>query len=56
MISGKLKAEDTETVAKTLVYSIHGLITLCFSGNGDLTEENVYRDLDKIIDFVLGSR
>lgn len=53
VISGKLKTEEIEAAAKIIIYSIHVLITLCFSGNGDLTEENVYRDLELIIDYVL---
>jgi AcrR family transcriptional regulator len=54
VLSGKLRAEEIEALAKTLIYAIHGLVTLCFSGNGDLTEENVYSDLDKIIEYILG--
>lgn len=44
--SGKLRGSDIEVLAKTLIYTIHGLVTLCFSGNGNLTEEKVYKDLD----------
>lgn len=54
VLSGKLRAEEIEVLAKTLIYAIHGLVTLYFSGNGNLTEEKVYMDLDKIVDYVLG--
>lgn len=50
---GRIREQDIEITAKTLIYSIHGLITLCFSSNGDLTEEKVYAELDKIVDFIL---
>lgn len=53
VISGKLKTEEIEAADKILIYSIHVLITICFSSNGDLTKENVYRDLELIIDYVL---
>lgn len=50
---GKMMEQDIEVVAKTLIYAMHGLITLCFSGNGDLTEEKVYEELDRIVDYIL---
>lgn len=53
VLEGKIKEQDIEVVAKTLIYAIHGLIMLCFSNNGDLTEEKVYEELDRILEFVL---
>jgi len=53
VVAGKLRAEEVEAVAKTIIYAIHGMITLSFSNNGDLTEANVYRDLEQIIDYLL---
>jgi AcrR family transcriptional regulator len=50
---GRIREQDIEIVAKTLIYSIHGLITLCLSSNGDLMEEKVYEELEKIVDFIL---
>lgn len=50
---GKIKAKDIEVIAKTLIYAIHGLITLCFSSNGNLTEDMVYEELGKIVDYIL---
>lgn len=50
---GKLKEEDMENLAKTLIYIMHGMLTLSFSGNGALTQEEVNRDLEKIIDYLL---
>lgn len=54
VLSGKVRMEEIEVLAKTLIYTIHGLVTLYFSGNGDLTGEKVYKDLDRIVDYLLG--
>ena len=56
VLEGKLREKDIEIVAKTLIYAIHGLIMLCFSNNGDLTEENVYEELDIMVDYIIKSR
>lgn len=53
VLDGKLQERDIEVVAKIFIYTMHGLLTLSFSNNGDLTEENVYKDLDKIVDYLL---
>ena len=50
---GKLKEQEIETVAKTIIYAVHGMITLSFSNNAEMTEEHVYKDLEKIIDYLL---
>jgi AcrR family transcriptional regulator len=52
--SGKLREQDIEAAAKTLIYAIQGMLTLFFSGNGDLSlEANLYRDLNLIVDYLL---
>lgn len=48
-----LQEKDIEVISKIFIYSMHGMIAISFSYNGDLTEENVYKDLDKIIDYLL---
>ncbi|MGI5840047.1 MAG: TetR/AcrR family transcriptional regulator [bacterium] len=53
VVAGKLRTEEIEVVAKTIIYAIHGMITISFSNNGDLTEANVYRDLEKILNYLL---
>lgn len=54
VISGRLNEKDIEAVAKTSIYVIHGMLTLHFSNNGDLSvNANLYRDLEKIVDFLL---
>jgi len=47
-----MKETEVENCAKSLIYSIHGLLTLFFSGNG-ITEEMMFADMDKIIDYIL---
>ncbi len=53
--SGHIKEDEVEICAKTLIYSIHGLLALALSGNG-LTEDTLFADLNQMIDFVLGER
>ncbi|HYF83663.1 MAG TPA: TetR/AcrR family transcriptional regulator [Clostridia bacterium] len=53
ILEGRLLEKDIEAVAKTFIYAIHGLIMLCLFNNGDLTEENAYKELDKIVDYIL---
>lgn len=50
---GKLMETEVEAVGHTCIYAIHGLLTLYLSGNGNLTEEGVLRELDKILGYML---
>ena len=54
VISGKIRAEDIEVLARTLIYAVHGLITLYFSEDVDYKGEDVYCELDKVIEYILG--
>ncbi len=49
---GRLKECDMETCAKTVIYSVHGLMALYFSGNG-LTEEMLLADINKVIQYIV---
>ncbi len=51
--NGKLKKEDIEVVSKLFIYSIQGMITLCLSNREVFTEEAVYRDMERMADFIL---
>lgn len=53
--AGKLTQSAVEVISKTILYAIHGMITLCLSNNGELTQENIYSDLDHIINRLLPS-
>lgn len=50
---GRLREGDIEAVAKTIIYSLHGLIMLYFVDKTEMNEEKVYQELDKILDFIL---
>jgi len=54
--SGQLQQADIETVARTCIYTVHGMLTLLFSGNGDLTASSLHEELDRIIDYLLPGR
>lgn len=51
--NGILSPEDIEIVAKLMIYSVQGLLTLRFSSAGDMTEDQAYQDLEKIVDHLL---
>lgn len=54
VVSGRLNVKDIEALAKITIYAIHGMLTLRFSNNGDLNvDANLYRDLDKMVDYLL---
>lgn len=51
--AGLLAAAEVETVAKTLIYAVQGMILLALSANGSLTEDAVYAEIDALLDFLL---
>jgi AcrR family transcriptional regulator len=53
--NGTLREADVPIIAKTLIYSLHGLIALYFAGYG-MTKETLFTDLDQITDYLLGER
>jgi len=53
---GILEEKDIEVMAKIFIYAIHGMIALCLSNNGDLTEERVYDELESMVDYLLRKR
>lgn len=50
---GVLSAEAVEIVAKTIIYSLEGMIMLSLSKNGSLTENDVYEELNQLISYLL---
>ena len=56
VLEGILDEKDIEAVAKIFIYSIHGMLTLCFSYNGSLTEEKAYEDMEKMVEYLLRER
>ncbi len=49
---GTIKHSDIPAIARTILYAVYGMITLCLSNNG-LTKEDVYHDMDEMIDLLL---
>jgi AcrR family transcriptional regulator len=56
VMDGTLLDKDIEVISKILIYAMHGMIAISFSYNNDLTEENLCKDLDKIIDYLLAKK
>lgn len=53
--NGTLKQTDVAIVAKTIIYAIHGMLTLYFSNNG-ITKKMLYEDIDQITEYILKER
>lgn len=49
---GIINKEDIPNIAKIIVYSMNGMMRIYFSNHG-LTKEEIFEDLDNIIDFLL---
>lgn len=52
VLTGYMKKNDVEIAAKTIIYSIQGMILLCLSANGSLSENGVYLEIDGLIDYL----
>lgn len=53
--NGIIKESDVPLISKTIIYTIHGLLSLYFSDNG-MTVKILYEDIDNITDYLLGNR
>lgn len=49
---GAIKRSDIPVIARTIMYAVYGMITLYLSNNG-LTREDIYQDMDRMIDLIL---
>jgi hypothetical protein len=52
---GIVKENEVPVIAKTLIYTLHGLLALYFSDNG-MTVDYLYAELDKTIEYLLKGR
>jgi AcrR family transcriptional regulator len=50
---GRIKSQDVDTVAKTMIYAINGILAI-LSGNHLLSVDDSCRDLDEIVEMLLG--
>lgn len=53
VLNGVIKEYDVPTIAKTFIYTIHGLLALYFSDNG-MTSDTVYEEINRITEYLLG--
>lgn len=51
--NGKYSYDAIAVIMKTIIYSIHGLLTLLTTGNDGLEIETTYQNLDELIDYLL---
>ena len=51
--NGYCGPEQVESLAKTLIYACHGILTLQFAGNDHLKAEDVFEEIDHAIDVLL---
>ena len=49
---GIIKQTDIPAISRTILYSVFGIITLYLSNNG-LTSDEIYKDMDQIIEVLL---
>ena len=52
---GVIKEAEVPIIAKTIIYTLHGLLALYFSDNG-MTQQMLYDELDNITGYLLGGR
>lgn len=50
---GIIDFKDIEIVAKTVIFSLQGMIMLSFSSNGEMNEDNIKNELSKLINYLL---
>lgn len=49
---GIIQTEDIEIIAKTIIYSLQGMIMLSFSSNGSTKQEEIKEELVKLINYI----
>ncbi|MGB7604118.1 MAG: TetR/AcrR family transcriptional regulator [Lutisporaceae bacterium] len=49
---GIIQAEDIEVVAKTIIYTLQGMIMLSFSSKGSTKQEDIKKELVKLINYL----
>lgn len=51
--TNQLDLEDVQTISKSLIYTLHGILTLHFSQNGLHTYESVCSEIDEILSYLV---
>ena len=52
VINGTIQETEVRIVAKTIIYTLHGLLSLHFSDNA-LTQEVLYSKIDRVTEYRL---
>ncbi len=55
VMRGVIKEAEVPIIAKTIIYTLHGLLALYFSDNG-MTKDILYDELDKVTGYLLEGR
>jgi hypothetical protein len=55
VMRGLIKEAEVPVLAKTIIYTLHGLLALYFSDNG-MTKDILYDELDKVTEYLLEGR
>lgn len=53
ILEGILPAQDLKTVAKTIIFSLQGMIMLSFSSNGTLRKEGIQEELNTLVRYLV---
>lgn len=48
-----LEFDEIQTISKSLIYTLHGILTLHFSHNGSHSYESVCREIDEILNYLV---
>lgn len=52
---GLIKKEDVPNIAKIIIYSMNGMLQIYFTNHG-LSKNEIYNDLDNIIDYLFNNK
>lgn len=53
---GVIQSDQLEIVAKTIIYALQGMIMLSLSSNGTTTQEDIKKELVKILNYLLSKK
>jgi len=53
METNQLTHNDIQTISKSVIYSLHGMLTLHFSQNGPHTYESICGEIDEILSYLV---
>lgn len=51
--AGRIKEEQIKTVSNIIIYAVHGMLTVSFTDNWELTQNRVCEEIERMIDYLL---